>query len=231
MIITKIHQNHWYIRSSMNYYRQYKPPQQFPEGVSHLLIINVLVFFVTQLPQVEPYLNILIGHSFFSPYFRFWQVITHMFMHADIGHLFSNMFGLWMFGRILCSVWDTKRFLFFYFSCGLAAYFAHQGYLFYEFGSQPPADGIGDGFLGASGAVYGVLVSFATLFPNSQVMLIIPPIPMKAKYMIGLILLIDIFAGFSGRFATGIAHFAHLGGALCGFLMTKYWQNSSKLFY
>ncbi len=214
----------------MNTYRQYRPPEQFPEGVSHLIIINILAFFLSQLPQLAPYVNTLIGHSVFSSYFKPWQIITHMFMHADFMHLFSNMFGLWMFGRILCNVWDTKRFISFYFCCGLAAFTAHQLYLYYQFGTHPPSNGIGDGFLGASGAVYGVLVAFGTLFPNSQVMLLIPPIPMKAKYMIMLILLLDIVMQFSGRFS-GIAHFAHLGGALCGYLLTRYWQKTSKTFY
>lgn len=195
-----------------------------PEPVLHLLILNVIVFAVQNLfPQ---YNHFIVGHYIFSPEFKPWQIISHMFAHADTTHLFFNMFNLWMFGRILANIWEPKRFFFFYFTCGLVAFICHQTYLFIQLGPNP----IDSVMLGASGAVYGILVGFATLFPNTQLMLLIPPIPLKAKYLIGAFILFDLFFGLTGR-ATGIAHFAHLGGALAGFLLVKYWQKNSKTFY
>lgn len=211
----------------MNQYQQYRPPGQFPEPIAHLLILNVLMFvFQNLFPQ---YQNIIIGHYFFAPDFRPWQIITHMFMHdtRNMFHLFFNMFNLWMFGRILAGIWDTKRFFFFYFTCGLVAFLAHQIYLYTQLGPNQ----IDSTMLGASGAVYGVLIGFATLFPNTPLYLFFIPIPIKAKYLIGgLILYYDIYEGII-KGSTGVAHFAHLGGALAGFLLIKYWQNNSKSFY
>ena len=208
----------------MNQYRQYRPPSAFPEPVAHLLILNVIVFAVQNLlPQ---YNNILVGHYFFSPEFQPWQIISHMFAHADMTHLFFNMFNLWMFGRILANMWEPKRFFFFYFTCGLVAFICHQVYLYVQLGPNP-VDSV---MLGASGAVYGILVAFATLFPNSKLMLLFPPIPIKAKYLIFGFLAMDFFFGFTGR-ATGVAHFAHIGGAVAGFLLVRYWQKNSNSFY
>ncbi len=202
-----------------------------PDVILHLIIINVLVFIAMQTQQLGGFYHDLAGYSIFSNQFRPWQIVTHLFLHSNesLYHLGFNMFTLWMFGRILLSVWDVKRFLFFYFSCGLGAFLLHQLYLFVMYGQYPDSNGA-NGFLGASGAVYGVVVAFGTLFPNSRVMLLIPPIPMKAKYMVILFVALDFFFGFSS-FNTGIAHFAHLGGALTGFLLVKYWQKNAKTFY
>jgi len=218
----------------MSAYQRIKPPAQMPPVILHLLLVNVLVYFAMRTPQVQQYYEILAGHYVFDPMFRPWQIITHMFMHSIDSpfHLFSNMFGLWMFGRILTGVWDNQRFLFFYFTCGLGAFIAHQLYLYFQLGTSVPSGSTT--FLGASGAVYGILVAFATLFPNSKVMLLIPPIPMKAKYMILLLIVLDLFGGVFGNLPgafANIAHFAHLGGALTGFLLVKYWQKNSTRFY
>lgn len=215
----------------MSVFKKTRPPQQMPDVILHLIIINVLFYLAMQTPQIGKYYDELAGYSFFSKNFRPWQVVTHLFMHSNrsIYHLGFNMFTLWMFGRVLLSVWDRKRFLFFYFSCGLGAFLLHQAYLYFTYGTTPDTNGAG-GFLGASGAVYGAVVAFGTLFPNARVMLLIPPIPMKAKYMVILFIALDFFFGFSS-FNTGIAHFAHLGGALTGFLIVKYWQKNSKTFY
>lgn len=205
-------------------FRSYRNSEQFPDAIKHLLILNVIVFAIQNLlPQ---YNNAIVGHYLFSPEFKPWQIITHMFAHADMTHIFFNMFNLWMFGRILANMWGTQRFLFFYFTCGLVAFVAHQGYLFYQLGPNP----IDSVMLGASGAVYGVLVAFATLFPNTRLMLLFPPIPIKAKYLIFGFLALDLVFGFTGR-STGVAHFAHVGGAVAGFLLVKYWQKNNKSFY
>lgn len=203
----------------MNYSRGFGTQPLFPEAIVHLIIINVLVFAAMQLQQAEALYDQLITYSIFSPEFRPWQVITHMFMHADVGHLFGNMLMLFFFGRMLTANWDTRRFIFFYLSCGLAAFFVHQVYLVVRHGAAPGV--ISPGFLGASGAVYGVIVASATMFPN-QIMF---PFPIPVKLYVGFIILGDIWAGFLGP-PDGIAHFAHLGGALAGFLIVRNWQRN-----
>lgn len=205
----------------MSYYRA---PNKTPEVITHLLIINALVFGIQiMFPQMD---KLLTGYYFLSPNFKPWQILTHLFAHADISHLFFNMFSLWMFGKILAHLWGTQRFLFFYLSCGLFAFITHELYLYSQYGMNTA----NAPFLGASGAVYGILVAFATLFPNTQLMLLFPPIPLKAKYLIGGFILMDLFSGISGR-STGIAHFAHLGGALAGFLIIRLWQKNRNKFY
>ena len=132
-------------------------------------------------------------------------------MHADMGHLFFNMFALYFFGPMTERVWGAKKFLVFYLLCGAGAMGLHL------------LIGGGSPVLGASGAISGVVLAFAMLFPNAKVMLLIPPIPMKAKHMVLVFLGIDLFLGLSS-YNTGIAHFAHLGGALFGFLLILFWR-------
>lgn len=182
--------------------------------VKNLIIINVIVFiavkFLIPIPDIEQYF-VLFRPT--SPYFVPVQIVTHMFSHADISHIFFNMFGLYMFGSMVEASLGPKRFLILYLISGLAAS-ALQMFL-----SPVP-------ILGASGAVFGVTTAFATMFPNTQLMLLFPPIPMKAKYMAILFIAIGLFSGFSGA-NDGIAHFAHVGGAICGFLMIIYWKQNN----
>lgn len=154
-----------------------------------------------------------------SDNFRPYQVFTHMFTHADIGHIFFNMFNLWMFGRILESVWGPKKFLTFYLVCGIgsaAAFLAEQ----YFTGGHSYA-------IGASGAVMGVMVAFGYLFPNTELMFIFFPVPIKAKWIISAMVAIDLFSGL-GKSGDGIAHWAHLGGAAVGFILVFYWNKTNK---
>ncbi len=181
------------------------------EVVKNLLIINVIVFFAVwyllPIPGIENYFILFRPGSLgFEPV----QVITHMFSHANFQHLFFNMFGLYMFGPLVESSLGPKRFLILYLVCGIAASGLQM------FMSPVP-------ILGASGAIFGVTTAFATMFPNIELMLLFPPIPMKAKYMAILFILIGLFSGFAG-YQSGIAHFAHVGGAICGFLMIVYWK-------
>lgn len=201
----------------------YKPGSN-TEVVTHLIIVNVLFFLVHNLFPIES--RMLYGYSFLIEECKLWQVFSHMFMHANFSHIFFNMFSLYMFGRVLASLWGWQRFLFFYFTCGLVAFFAHQAFLYYEVSQHIPIAP----FLGASGAVYGVLVGFAVLFPNTELMLLFPPIPMKAKYLIGGFVVLDLVLGISSQ-STGVAHFAHIGGALAGFLLISYWKKNRKDFY
>ena len=165
-----------------------------------------------------------------SEYFRPFQIVTHMFMHGSLTHLFFNMFALFMFGPPLEMTWGPKRFLSFYLITGfgaLALYLFTQYIEINYFGGHPMS--INVPMLGASGAVFGLLAGYGTLFPNNTIQLLIPPIPLKAKYFVLIYAGIELFLGL-GRFSTGIAHFAHLGGALFGFLLILYWRNQGNRF-
>ncbi len=184
------------------------------DSVKHLLIINVLFFVVAHflMPGLRHYLAL---HYPFTEYFQPYQLVTHMFMHADFTHLFFNMFALYMFGSALESYFGPKRFLFFYFFTGFGAVIL---YTFVQY-----LTGTSYSVVGASGAVFGLLAGFGTLFPNTRIMLLFPPIPLKAKYFVLIYAAIELFLGVSGR-STGVAHFAHLGGALFGYLLIVYWR-------
>jgi membrane associated rhomboid family serine protease len=175
--------------------------------------------------------------------FRPYQIVTHMFSHAPppmIFHILFNMFMLWMFGRVLENVWGGKRFLFFYLACGLGAAALHLGMQYFrceqllqaflhndvaavkrQIGAVAPA-------LGASGAVMGVMVAFAMLFPNTELYIMFIPIPVKAKWAILGFVALDLFGGFSNLPGDNIAHFAHLGGALTGFIIVMIWNKTNR---
>jgi membrane associated rhomboid family serine protease len=153
-----------------------------------------------------------------SEEFRPYQLFTHMFTHDDIGHIFFNMFNLWMFGRVLESVWGSKKFLIFYLVCGVGAAVAHLAFQYFT-GGETFA-------IGASGAVMGVMVGFAFLFPNTELMFIFFPIPIKAKWIILIMVAFDLFGGIGAT--DGIAHWAHLGGAATGFGLVYFWNKTNK---
>ncbi len=184
--------------------------------VLNLIIINALVFFaqmvfdgetarVTTMLALWP-----LKTTFFEPY----QLVTHMFTHGGWGHILFNMFALWSFGTTLERVWGPKKFLIFYLTCGLAAGVAQL------FLSDAPA-------VGASGAIMGLLAAFGYLFPNTELLVFPVPFPVKAKYFIAVIAAIDLFGGV---YSTGsnIAHFAHLGGLLMGFILVIIWNKTNK---
>jgi membrane associated rhomboid family serine protease len=201
--------------------------------IKHLLGINILLFIGT-LWMGEPIrVNGELSEwgrlslaAFYpaSDYFRPYQLVTYMFMHANLSHLFFNMFAIFMFGPPVEAVWGPRKFLIYYFATGLGALAIHflVKYLELQFGSNPLAS-VDVPVLGASGSVFGVLLAFGMLFPDRQVMLLIPPIPMKARVMVILYAALELFLGL-GNFESGVAHFAHLGGALTGFLLILYWQ-------
>ena len=234
-----------------------------PPVVKNLIIINVLMFLA--LFSFESVfgvdLNRVLGLFYFeSPYFNPYQIITHMFMHGSIGHIFFNMFALWMFGKVLESVWGGKRFFIYYMVTGLGAAFLHMfvNYLtlhgainevaasydinnFSEtlltqmLNSGDPtvrkvAIGLWVPTVGASGAVFGVLLAFGMLFPNTRLMLLFPPIPIKAKYFVIGYGVLELYLGFSQP-GSNIAHFAHIGGMLFGFILIKLWSKDRGNFY
>ena len=206
---------------------QYYRPNQMPPVVKNLIIVNVLVFFAQQVfdgtgplgPRGEWLTRILalypVGYGF-KPY----QLITHMFAHANFGHILFNMFALWTFGKMLEIVWGPKRFLTFYLLCGIGAALAH---LLVQQLTGP------DSFaLGASGAVMGLFAAFAYLFPNTELYLMFLPIAIRAKWVVLLLAAYDLFGGLGYFGASNIAHFAHLGGALTGFIIVLVWQKSNR---
>ncbi|WP_445664897.1 rhomboid family intramembrane serine protease [Fodinibius sp. AD559] len=208
----------------MNYQSpQYSPNTQFsifPPAVKHLLIVNLLAFVALSTPVVSEYLFTYgalwpIG----SGRFGVWQLVSYMFLHAGFGHIFFNLFALWMFGQAIENFWGTNRFVIYYFLTGIGAALLHM-----------LIGGGGAPTLGASGAVYGILLAFGMMFPNRPIMLLFPPIPIKAKYFVAIFGAIELISGLT-RSNSGVAHFAHLGGMLVGFILIKYWGLKSEESY
>jgi len=201
--------------------------------VKNLLILNVLMYFGTYyLMGDNRYILAMFfpnaEYGFFQPY----QIVTHMFMHGNTTHLLFNMFALYMFGSAVETRFGPKRFLLYYFITGFGALALYLLVKYLEISGVIPGMDAHDIFrtpmLGASGAVFGLLAAFGMLFPNAIITLIIPPIPMKAKYFVLIYAVLELFLGVS-RFDTGVAHFAHLGGALFGFLLILYWKKTGNL--
>jgi membrane associated rhomboid family serine protease len=193
-----------------------------PNVIFILLIANGLIFALQQLPQFDQtlFLNFALwplGSSF--PSFMPWQLITYGFLHGDIMHIAFNMFMLWMFGRELELILGTRRFLTYYLTCVVGAGIIQLLVAAWQGGIYPT--------VGASGGVFGLLLLFGMTFPNRMILLMFPPIPMKAKYMVILFGLLELYLGVSGR-SPGVANFAHLGGMLFGFLLIQRWKNAPR---
>ena len=257
--------------------------------VQRLLIINVVVFAFANIFRGSIDLDRWFAlHSFYSDSFIPFQFITYMFMHADLGHIFSNMFGLYIFGPMLEHFLGTKKFLTLYMICGLGAGFLYWGINAYEvhqvqeasieYIAKPSPEAFTDflyrnapdiykqslnfidnfaehpgdvqmidetkkaaseialrqtGFtmVGASGAIFGILMAFALLFPNTEMMLLFPPIPIKAKYLVGAYAAYEIYAQFRNSPTDNVAHFAHLAGMLFAFILIRYWKTNRNSFY
>ena len=233
-----------------------------PPVTKNLIIINVVMLLGSMLlAQVfRVNLNGLLGMYYFqSPLFAPWQIVTHMFMHGGLGHIFFNMYALWIFGKTLESVWGSKRFLIYYLATGLGAAFFHQLVNYIQFApdiaalkaaysvdiiNRPLLNEIlqpGNRFyaigkelirptVGASGAVYGVLLAFGMLFPNTPLYLMFIPIPIKAKWLVIGFGALELFLGITNS-GGNIAHFAHLGGMIFGFFLIRYWNKFTRNFY
>ena len=223
-----------------------------PPVIKNIMILNGLVF-LAQLTFQQQHSFWLEAHfalfDLHSVYFRPHQIITHMFMHGDFWHLFFNMLVLWMFGARLENAWGSKRFLLFYVVCGIGAAMLHMGVVYFQMEPlweelqtlNPIMDGermteIYTTFnirtVGASGAIYGCLAAFGYLFPNTE-LYIYGIMPIRAKFLVGGLIVIQLWMGMQGSAGRGgIAHWAHLGGALVGFLLVAYWNKSNrKRFY
>ncbi len=191
-----------------------------PPVVKTLLLLNTAAFIIDMLCPSLPgglSLNNIFGlYYVFHPAFHFHQLFTYMFMHGGLSHLFFNMFALWMFGRIMEQVWGGRRFLFYYLFCGIGAAFVQEaGQLFGLINPYAMT-------IGASGAVYGILLAFGMTFPEERLFIIPIPFPIKAKYFVMFYAAIEIIEGMS--LSDGVAHFAHLGGMLFGLILILYWR-------
>ena len=192
-----------------------------PPVTRHLLIINVLVWLATiVLHRSGIFLERWLALFFWQDsYFNLAQPLTHMFMHDTHGitHIFFNMFSLWMFGGLLERVMGSKRYLFYYIMCGLGAALVQE--LTWQFSLQEIVPTVG-----ASGAVFGILLAFGMLFPNMPMYIFFIPVPIKAKWVVIGYGLLELYFGISGN-QPGVAHFAHLGGMLAGIVMMLYWKH------
>jgi membrane associated rhomboid family serine protease len=213
------------------------PGSQMPVVVKNLLIINGLMFLARYLFEdfmIETF------SLFFptSPSFRFFQLLSHMFMHAGLMHLFFNMYALWLFGAMIENVWGGKKFLIYYLITGMGAACLHLLIVYLKIRNLDPDIDIdyyrivqinSTPMLGASGAVFGVLLAFGMMFPNTVLQLIIPPVRLKAIWLVVIYGVLELFFGITQTTA-GVAHFAHVGGMLFGFIIVSYWKYKGTLF-
>ncbi len=215
-----------------NYSGYYSPPSSFrffPRGMKFLLVANVAIFLL----QLFLQLGLRIGDVYlYDVFFRIfalfpigqgflvWQLVTYLFLHGGFFHIFFNMLALWMFGVELENVWGTRRFITYYFLCGVGAGLSNL-YLTPLFTTPGPT-------IGASGAIYGILLAFGMLFPDSPVFIYFL-FPIKAKYFVAIFIGIELIAGVTGT-ENGVAHFAHLGGALVGFVYLLVYRRSIPAF-
>ena len=221
---------------------QYSPTgfKLLPTVVKNLLIINALMFLASfTFERFHIDLNDIFGlHFFKASDFRIYQFVTYMFMHANFGHLFFNMFALWMFGNTLENIWGSKRFLLFYMVCGIGAGLCQEVVQYIQYSTSLAhysTVNLGgqivtmDAYLnmmntvGASGAIYGLLLAFGMMFPNSRIYLYFL-FPIKAKWFVIGYAVLELVMGIGG--ADNVAHFAHLGGMLFGLLLILYWRKN-----
>ena len=219
--------------------------RNIPVVTKNLLLVNIIAFVATWILQLRGLdLNDLLGlHFFMAADFQVWQLLTYMFLHSGFTHILFNMFALWMFGVVIENVWGPKKFLFYYISCGVGAGIMQEIAQFFSFyftiSAQDPTVGFGELFaighqlstqlngwttIGASGAVYAILLAFGMTFPNERIFIFPLPIPIKAKWFVMFYVAIELFSAMSSS-GDNVAHMAHLGGMLFGYLMIRYWNN------
>lgn len=218
--------------------------RNIPTVTKNLLIINVLAYLVGMVFGIHSggFNDLFSLHFFLAPDFGVYQLVTYMFMHASLSHLFFNMFALWMFGCIVERTWGARKFLFYYMACGIGAGLLQEMAKFVQF-YMLAAENV-HGFsvsqimtvakanvaginlwttVGASGAIYGILLAFGMLYPEERMFIFPLPVPIKAKFFVVGYAAIELFMAFSTS-GDGVAHLAHLGGMLFGFLLIRYWR-------
>ncbi len=226
---------------------------RIPTVTKNLLIINALAFlamlafkYAVVIGGAPLDLNDVLGlHFFLAPDFHIYQLVTYMFMHANFEHIFFNMFALWMFGTVVENVWGPKKFLFYYISCGIGAgvfqELAQFCSFYFTISEQVPnftltmlpevTSQLGSVLnswttVGASGAIYAILLAFGMIFPNERLFIIPIPIPIKAKWFVMIYAVIELVSAMATT-GDNVAHLAHLGGMVVGFFMIRYWRGHS----
>lgn len=221
--------------------------QLIPTVIKNLIIINILIYLAQSTLGTafnEKAISLFALHDIRSPLFRYYQLITYLFLHGSWEHVLFNMFALWMFGSILENYWGPKRFLTFYMICGLGAAVAHLAVLypemtpdFIQFHQAPlfeqqqyaedPTLAINAATLGASGAIFGCLAAMGYLFPNSLIYLYFF-VPIKVKWFVLGYAAIELISGVQATAGDNVAHWAHLGGGLVGLLLVIYWNRTNR---
>ena len=204
--------------------------------VKNLIIINIIVAIGTWTVGDSMFGKFSL-FAFESPFFRPWQLLTYMFMHGGFWHIFFNMYTLMIFGISLERVWGSRRFLLFYLVCGIGAGLCHALIMHFQISGMLAAGQMGAAYklmgvptVGASGAIYGILLGYGMLYPNNILQLIFPPIALKAKWFVAIFAVIELATGLLGT-NDGVAHFAHLGGMLFGLILILVWKKNNRLYY
>ena len=213
-----------------------------PPVVKNLLLINVIMYVITMITGNFMYENFALFY-FKSPFFKPFQLVTHMFMHGGFTHIFFNMYTLFIFGGVLERVWGSQKFLLYYFVTGIGAALLHLGVMYLQLQGYIADVNAGDFMaraniqallstptVGASGAIYGLLLAYGMLFPNNVMQLIFPPVALKAKWFVLIFGALELLLGLSGR-GGDVAHFAHLGGMIFGFFLILYWKKNNRMYY
>lgn len=226
---------------SYDYYR----PNRFPPVVKNLIIVNALIFVIQiTLGANVSIENLFALHDIHSVFFKPYQLVTYMFLHGSFEHLLFNMIALWMFGSLLENHWGAKRFLQFYFICGIGAGLLHLGVLYFEMEPvmaqyrllsaqeqlewiRNPLFKVNVATLGASGAIFGCLAAFGYLFPNSLIYVYFL-IPIKAKWFVIFYGGLELWLAIQNSAGDNVAHFAHLGGAIAGLIVVFIWNKSNR---
>ena len=216
----------------------YQERPSTPPVVKNLIIANCVALLATELlPFGDAIVERFALFNAAGPLFHSYQVFTYMFLHGGVSHLFFNMFALWMFGRTLEYELSSQRFFTYYMVCGVGAALIQLGVSYAEFVHMVDSSGmyaatrlLAIPTVGASGAVFGLLLAFGVLHPNNRIMLMFPPVVLKAKWFVLIYGLIELVFGMSG-YQAGVAHFAHLGGMIWGFALLWWWKKQRKIYF
>ena len=213
-----------------------------PPVVKNLILVNILMYVITMITGNFMYEHFALFY-FKSPFFKPYQLVTHMFMHGGFTHIFFNMYTLFIFGGVLERVWGSQKFLLYYFVTGIGAALLHLGVMYLQLQGYIADIQAGNLYaqaniqallttptVGASGAIYGLLLAYGMLFPNNVMQLIFPPVALKAKWFVLIFGALELLLGLSGR-GGDVAHFAHLGGMIFGFFLIIYWKKNNRMYY
>lgn len=226
----------------MSYYNRGGFLSSLPPAIKNIIIINILVMVMMELKELFMLEHFALFYPT-SPFFKFWQPVTYMFLHGGWFHLFFNMYSLLIFGSVLERVWGTKKFILFYFVTGIGAAVFHIGvqwaqmHLMMSTAGPEHVQSVLSSIqalkctptVGASGAIYGILMGYAMLYPDSVLTLIFPPVSLKAKWFVLIFAGIELLMGVFGT-SDGVAHFAHLGGLVFGFVLIMIWKRRHTLY-